>query len=108
MRAQVPGDGVQVEHGLVDLVDGVLGVDGRQLLGGEHLLWCLNHALGVVVTQLHAGADDGSAEPLAQDLQGRAGEAEPVRQTGENGQTERDGTGSAAPIGCAVVPVPLV
>lgn len=65
LGAQVLGDGVQVEHSLVDLVDGVLGVDGRQLLGGEHLLWCLDHALSVVVAQLHAGADDGAAEPLA-------------------------------------------
>lgn len=92
---------MQVEHGLVDLVDGVLGVDGRQLLGGEHLVWRLDHALGVVVAQLHAGADDGAAEPLAQDLQGRAGEAEPVRRI-------KDASGSAALIGCAVVPFPLV
>lgn len=99
---------MQVEHGPVDFVDGVLGVDRRQLLGGEHLLWCLNHALGVVVTQLHAGTDDGAAEPLAQDLQGRAGEAEPVRQTRDNGQTARDGAGRAALIGREVVPVPLV
>lgn len=74
---------MQVEHGLVDLVDGVLGVDGRQLLGGEHLVRRLDHALSVVVAQLHAGADDGAAEPLAQDLRGvggfRAGEAEAVR-----------------------------
>lgn len=108
LRTQILGNEVQVEHGLVDLVDGVLGVDGRQLLGQEHLLWRLNHALGMVVTQLHTGADDGAAKPLAQDLQGRASEAEPVRQTREHGQIARDGTGRAALIGRVVIPVPLV
>lgn len=102
MRAQALGDGVQVEHSLVDLVNGVLGVDGRQLFDREHLVWRLDHALSVVVAQFHAGADDGAAEPLAQDLQGRAGEAEPVRQ--KSGCKQE----SAALIGRAVVPVPLV
>lgn len=70
LSAQVFGNGVQAEHGLVDLIDGVLGVNRRQLLGREHLLRGLDHALCVVITQLHAGADDGAAKPLVQDLQG--------------------------------------
>lgn len=58
LSAQVLGNRVQVQHSLVDLIDGVLGVHGGQLLGREHLVRGLDHALSVVITQLHAGADD--------------------------------------------------
>ena len=53
----------------MDLVDGVLGVCGWQLLRGEHPVGGVDHALSVVVAQLHAGADDRAAKPLAQDLE---------------------------------------
>lgn len=87
MSTEVFGNGVQVDHGLVDLIDGVLGVNRRQLLGREHLLWGLDHALCVVVTQLHAGADDGAAKPLAQDLQ--EGQAKQNQQD-ESGNRQKE------------------
>lgn len=70
LSPEVLGDGVQVEHSLMDLIDGVLWVNRWQLLSREHLFGGFNHALSVVVTQLHTGADDCAAEPLAQDLEG--------------------------------------
>lgn len=73
MSPEVLGNSVQVEHSLMDLINGVLGVHRWQLVSGEHLFRGLDHALSVVVTQLYAGADDRAAKPLIQDLWGGGG-----------------------------------
>lgn len=83
LGAEVLCNGVQVEHRLMDLINGVHGVHGGQFLSSEHLFRGLDHGLGMVVTQLHAGADDRAAKPLAQDLWGG------VRPSGTSEETKK-------------------
>ena len=68
LPAEVFGDGVKVEHCLVNLINGVHRVKRWQFLSREQLFRGFDHALSVVVTQLHTGADHRAAKPLAQNL----------------------------------------
>ena len=53
----------------MDLLTGVLGGDGGELLLGDLLGWAFNHALCVLVAQFGTGANDGPTEPFTKDLQ---------------------------------------
>lgn len=64
---------MQTQDSLVDLVTGVLRGHGGQLRPRDALSRAFDHALRVLVAQFGAGADDGPAEPLVQDLQRRTG-----------------------------------
>lgn len=68
LLAQLLGDAVQVQDSPLHLLAAVLRADGGQLCLWDLLVWVFNHALGMVVAQFGAGADDGPAKPLVQDL----------------------------------------
>lgn len=53
----------------MDLLAGVLRGHGGQLRPRDALSRAFDHALRMLVAQFGAGADDGPAKPLVQDLQ---------------------------------------
>lgn len=62
---------MQTQDSLVDLLTGVLWGHGGQLRRRDALCRAFDHALRMLIAQLGAGADDGPAKPLVQDLQRR-------------------------------------
>lgn len=65
----------------MDLLTGVLWGHGGQLRRRDALCRAFDHALRMLVAQLGAGADDGPAKPLVQDLQRRTDCEGAVRRT---------------------------
>lgn len=68
LSSELLGNRMQVEHSLLDHVNAVLGVHRGQFFSGKRLLGGLDHTLSVIITQLDARADHGTAKPLTQNL----------------------------------------